>query len=209
MQFERFFTVDLTSGQNNVPDIGTILCTGDDYSARIGVIITRNRVAEDISGTIKGFITLPNGLGRVIDGDKEGNRAWIDLSKYELGMRGRIEIAIRSYDTDETTVLLQTGATVRRVDPDEYYDPEDYVGDLSDLITEANRASGVAAAAAEAAQEALDQASNIVSYAEQTGHTEAEKAQARENIGAAAASDIETHSVVYNRAQDLTSVLAI
>lgn len=184
MQFERWFPVDMAKGQSHAYDLGTILCSGDENSARVGVEIKRNNTAETVTGTIKGYVVLPTGLALMpFDGAKDGNRAWIDLPEDALGMSGRISIAIRSFDTDETTVLLLASATVRRVDADQYYDPSDIVGDITDLIEDAEQA-------AQDAEAALAQATQIVSYAEQTGKTDAQKAQARTNIGAASTGDV-------------------
>lgn len=177
MQFERWITIDMAKGQTHAYDIGTLLCSGDESSIRVGVEITRNGTAEDVSGAIKGYVTLPSGLGLMpFDGESDGNRAWIDLPQDALGMTGRISIAIRSFDTEQTTVLLLASANVCRVDADQYYDPSDYVGDITELISDAQTA-------ATAAQAALDQASNIVSYAAQTP-TNAQARNARNNIGA-------------------------
>ena len=177
MQFERWITIDMAKGQTHAYDIGTLLCSGDENSVRVGVEIVRNKAAENVTGAIKGYVTLPNGLGLMpFDGASDMNKAWIDLPQDALGMTGRINIAVRSFDTEQTTVLLLASANVCRVDADQYYDPSDYVGDITELISDAQTA-------ATAAQAALDQASNIVSYAAQTP-TNAQARNARNNIDA-------------------------
>ena len=192
MQYERWFPIEMTKGQSHAYDLGTLLCSGDENSVRVGVEIRRNKIPEAVSGTIKGYVTLPNGLALMpFDGSKSANKAWIDLPEYALGMAGRINIAIRSFNGSQTTVLLLASATVRRVDADQYYDPDDYVGDITDLIEDAEQA-------AQDAADALAQATEIVSYAEQTGKTDAQKAQARANIGAAYLPDV--NAIVNTRA---------
>ena len=184
MQFEKWIPVDLMKSPFHVLDIGIPVCTGDNNSVRLGVQVTSNGAPVDVTGAIKGIITLPNGLGIMpFDGAKDGNRAWIDLPEDALGMAGRITVAIRSFDGGETTVLLLASATVRRVDADQYYDPSDIVGDITDLIEDAEQA-------AQDAEAALAQATAVVSYAAQTGKTDAQKAQARANISAASTGDV-------------------
>ena len=191
MQFEKWYDIDLKKPRQFVPDIGFPTFEGDNNSVRIGVNVFSDKAPSDVAGTIKGYCILPNGVALMPwDGAKEGNRAWIDVPDDALIMNGRITLSIRCFDADETTVLFQASATVRRVDSERHYDPEDEIGDVTDLIEEAERVSGVAAQAAQDAQDALAQASDIVSYATQTGQTDAQKATARTNIEAASEQDV-------------------
>jgi len=191
MQFEKWYDIDLKKPRQFVPDIGFPTFEGDNNSVRIGVNVFSDKTPSDVTGTIKGYCILPNGVALMPwDGAKDGNRAWIDVPDDALIMNGRITLSIRCFDADETTVLFQASATVRRVDSERHYDPEDEIGDVTDLIEEAERVSGVAAQAAQDAQDALAQASDIVSYATQTGQTDAQKATARTNIEAASEQDV-------------------
>lgn len=191
MQFEKWYDIDLKKPRQFVPDIGFPTFEGDNNSVRIGVNVFSDKTPSDVTGTIKGYCILPNGVALMPwDGAKDGNRAWIDVPDDALIMNGRITLSIRCFDADETTVLFQASATVRRVDSERHYDPEDEIGDVTDLIEEAERVSGVAAQAAQDAQNALAQASDIVSYATQTGQTDAQKATARTNIGAVSEQDV-------------------
>lgn len=79
-------------------------------------------------------------------------------------------------ETAQTCIYAATGDIVQALS-DPVYDPGTAITDISAIAAEAT-------AAAEAAEDALAQASAVVSYEEQTGQTDAAKAQARANIGA-------------------------
>lgn len=178
MQFEKWFQVDLLKPRDTAVDLGVLLCAGDDNSVRVGVRVKSGSADTDVTGNVKGYVLLPNGVGLVpFDGAKDGNSAWIDLPEGALALQGRITVSIRVMDTNETTVLLTATATVRRVDGDTHYDPTDEISDITDLIEDAEQAAADAA-------DALAQATAVVSYAAQTGKTDTEKSQARANIGA-------------------------
>ena len=185
MYFEKWYPVDLVRLPAHIQDVGMTLFVGDADSIRIGVNVTRDGAEETVTGAVKGIVILPDGSDILpFNGSSDGSRAWIDLPGTALVMSGRVQIALRVYDDGAVTTLLAVSATVRRADADRHFDPDDVVGDITELISEAERVSGVAETAAAQAQDALEQASNIVSYAAQSGQTDAEKAQARANIGA-------------------------
>ena len=179
MFFEKWFPVDLLKLPSHVQDVGMPLFVGDNDAIRIGATVQRGGVDEDVTGTVKGYVILPNGADIApFDGYKEGNKAWIDLPGDALCLSGRIQIALRVFDGEAVTTLAATTATVRRADGDTHYDPEDVVGDLTTLISRAE-------AAAHDASEALAAADHLVRYdVPETPLTEAEKAQARANIRA-------------------------
>lgn len=186
MYFEKWYPVDLVRLPAHIQDVGMTLFVGDADSIRIGVNVTRDGAEETVTGAVKGIVILPDGSDILpFNGSSDGSRAWIDLPGTALVMSGRVQIALRVYDDGAVTTLLAVSATVRRADADRHFDPDDVVGDVTELISEAERVSGVAETAAAQAQDALEQASNIVSYAAQSGQTDAEKAQARQNIAAA------------------------
>ena len=185
MYFEKWYPVDLVRLPAHIQDVGMTLFVGDADSIRIGVNVTRDGAEETVTGAVKGIVILPDGSDILpFNGSSDGSRAWIDLPGTALVMSGRVQIALRVYDDGAVTTLLAVSATVRRADADRHFDPDDVVGDITELISEAERVSGVAETAAGQAQAALEQASNIVSYEAQSGQTDAEKAQARQNIDA-------------------------
>lgn len=185
MYFEKWYPVDLVRLPAHIQDVGMTLFVGDADSIRIGVNVTRDGAEETVTGAVKGIVILPDGSDILpFNGSSDGSRAWIDLPGTALVMSGRVQIALRVYDDGAVTTLLAVSATVRRADADRHFDPDDVVGDITELISEAERVSGVAETAAAQAQDALEQASNIVSYAAQSGQTDDQKAAARQNIGA-------------------------
>jgi len=142
MFFEKWFPVDLLKLPSHVQDVGMPLFVGDNDAIRIGATVQRGGVDEDVTGTVKGYVILPNGADIApFDGYKEGNKAWIDLPGDALCLSGRIQIALRVFDGDAVTTLAATTATVRRADGDTHYDPEDVVGDLTTLISRAETAA--------------------------------------------------------------------
>ena len=175
MYFEKWVPVDLLRLPTHVQDIGMSVYTGDNLSVRIGAKVTKNGVDEDVTGTVSGYVILPNGTTiATITGASSGNLAWIDLPEDAFVLPGRIQIAIRVTDGTTKTVLLAATATVRPVATTTAYDPDGEIPTWDEIE-----------AKIEAIDDAVEQASSMVSYAAQTGKTDAEKAQARGNIGAA------------------------
>jgi hypothetical protein len=115
--------------------------------------------------------------------DSDG-RAVVTLCQACYGVPGRFLFSVYytvagvdADNTEKTCLYAAVGNVVQSI-TNPPYDPGDAIGDISELISAAEQA-------AQAAEQALAQATAVVSYAAQTGKTDAEKAQARANIGAA------------------------
>lgn len=164
--------------------------------------------SEVMAGTVTGHALRPDGATVELIGEKgaaleqvtdaRGN-AWmatpctVTVPQTALSIPGRLLLSIMLSEGETVnTTVLQASLTVNRTNSDQIVDGGEVIITIDTLIAQVNAASETATQAAEDAQSALAQATNIVSYAEQTGKTDAEKAQARSNIGAASEADIET-----------------
>lgn len=176
MQFEKWFDVDLAQPRQFVPDLGFPVFVGDDNSVKIGVNLYKNKTAETVTGTVKGYCILPNGVMLTPwNGSKDGNTCWIALPDDALVLPGRIQVAIRLDDTNEDTVIFAASATVRRVDSDSLYDPDDIVPTWDDILEKIEDMDE----AAEACATATENATNAEKYiASPEASTTASKAYA-------------------------------
>jgi len=154
--------------------------TGEQLAHTFKIHVTRDGVAVPLTGTVTARFFQANGASLLLAETcgLEDGAATVTLVKACYDIPGRFALAIYHTENGEVTCIYSAVGAVVNVIGDPEYDPGNVIGDISTLIDTANQA-------AEDAQEALDQATAVVSYAEQTGKTDAEKAQARTNIGAA------------------------
>lgn len=183
MQFEKWMDIDLNKPRNFVPDLGFPVFTGDDYSVRVGVNVFKDKVATNVSGTVKGYVILPNGaMIQSFNGAKSGNQAWIDLPDDAFQLSGRIQIAIRltdsTADPTQKTVLFCASATVRRVDSDTIIPPVNNFPTWDDVMDKIGDLD-----------EAIESVPHSILYDSQE-LTSSQKATARGNIGAVSEDDL-------------------
>lgn len=191
MQFEKWYDVDVLRPRQLIPDLGFPVFKGDANSVRVGVHMFSNKEPLDVSGSVEGYVLLPNGaMAPVITGEKEGNAAWIDLSELSLAIIGRIQVAIRLVDGEEETVIFCASATVRRVGSETIIDPDDVIPTWDDILDKIAAMDAAAQECEEAAAAATEAASHAVQYDAVQTLTNAQKTQARENIGAASLTQI-------------------
>lgn len=154
--------------------------TGEQLAHTFKIHVTRDGVAVPLTGTVTARFFQANGASLLLAETcgLEDGAATVTLVKACYDIPGRFALAIYHTENGEVTCIYSAVGAVVNVIGDPEYDPGNVIGDISTLIDTANQA-------AEDAQEALAQATTVVSYAEQTGKTGAEKAQARTNIGAA------------------------
>lgn len=157
--------------------------------------------AEVMAGTVTGHALRPDGATVELIGAKGAaleqvtdarGKVWmatpctVTVPQTALNIPGRLLLSIMLSEGETVnTTVLQASLTVNRTNSDQIVDGGEVIITIDTLVAQVNAASETATQAAADAQSALAQASNIVSYAEQTGKTDAEKAQARTNIGAA------------------------
>ena len=195
---------------------------GDNESNTFTVLVYDSTDPECglLPGTVAGSVVRPDGRDVVLECSKGAETVPVMLQDGRIAQAtvcsmttkqacfayiGQVKIIIQLIDGEVITTVLHVRAAVVPGPTDEAVDPGEVIQGIGYLIAEAEQVSDVAEAAAEAAQEALEQAEGVVSYAEQTGHTDAEKAQARQNIGAISEGDIKGRAVVFGEAQDLTA----
>ena len=163
--------------------------------------------AEVMAGTVTGHALRPDGATVELIGEKgaalvqvtdaRGN-AWmatpctVTVPQTALNIPGRLLLSIMLSEGETVnTTVLQASLTVNRTNSDQIVDGGEVIITIDTLIAQVNAAATTATQAAADAQSALAQATNIVSYAEQTGKTDAEKAQARTNIGAVSEAELQ------------------
>lgn len=185
MQFEKWATIDLDKARTAQLDLGTLLFEGDTNPVKIGVRLTRGG-APVTAGSASGWAVLADGsTSTPFDNGHEDNEAWIIVPQGALAVPGKIEIFLRVSDTvsGNTTAAVTVYAFgyVKRTVTNQQINP----GTPIPSVAELNQAAAACIAATAAAN-------NAVSYEAQTGKTDANKAAARNNIGAAGIGDLET-----------------
>lgn len=148
-----------------------------------------------MAGTVSGLALRPDGGTVPLTGTKESavreialpdgstvqaTACSVTLIQGCFACAGQIVIVIRLADGETRTAVFAGRGTVTRSLTDTVVDPGEVVADIAGVIADAEQAAADA-------EEALAQAEAVVTYAAQTGKTEAQKAQARANIGAEAA----------------------
>ena len=169
------------------------LFTGNGNGNRIGVELTRNGEAFNISGTVSGVALLSNGTTVPCIGSKSGNKAsiLIPASAYYQGVSLISIIITDNNDTEVTTVLaVSTNTIVSRSDIT--IDPGSVITDWTNTINEAMQEIETAAEAV---------ATKSVRYDTTQSLTDEQKARARTNMGAADAAV----TVRYDTTQSLTT----
>lgn len=199
--FNSTFQTDLAKPSRVVP-IPDTYTRGDNESHTITVLVYDSEnpdcglmagsvsaaVARQDGNTIplttgtKGAATVPVKLA---DGSTaQATPCTITLKQACFDCPGQVVVVIRLVSGETITSVFVGSGKVNAGLTNSIIDPGDVITDITALIAAAEQA-------AEDAQAALTQATAVVSYAEQTGKTDAQKAQARENIGAISDSDLD------------------
>lgn len=173
---------------------------GDNESHTFSVLVydSDNPSCGLMAGTVSGIVVRPDGGSVILTGEKgeaaetvnlpdgttaQATRCTITTLQACFAYAGQITVVIRLVDDETITAVFMGRGPVVPSLTDTPVDPGELIEDITTLIATANQA-------AEDAEDALEQASAIVSYAEQTGQTDAQKLQARTNIGAGSAADV-------------------
>lgn len=198
--FNSTFQTDLAKPSRVVP-IPDTYTRGDNESHTITVLVYDSAnpscglmagsvsaaVARQDGNTIplltgtKGAATVPVKLA---DGSTaQATPCTVILKQACFDCPGQVVVVIRLVSGETITSIFVGSGKVNAGLTNSIIDPGDVITDITALIAAAEQA-------AEDAEEALAQATAVVSYAEQTGKTDAQKAQARTNIGAASDADV-------------------
>lgn len=168
-------------GDNNAYTITALLCD------------SRNPEAELMDGTVGGELVRPDGVTVALEGEKGDAVRQVNLAAGGLcnatpcsvtlpqacfAYPGRVTLTIKLTDGTTITQALSMSAVVVRTSTDVVVDPGDVVPDIGSL-------QAAAAEATAAAADARAAASSAVRYDTAQSLTDAQKEQARKNIGTA------------------------
>ena len=125
--------------------------TLDNVGSLIGVEIYENGVPVDLTGSVNGYIILPDDTTVSVAGTRSGNKASINLPQSALTIPGIIKIAIKLTNSNEITTVLAVVATVARSRTDTIITPsQQIITDWSQQIAAEMQAVEDASAAQDA-----------------------------------------------------------
>ena len=198
--YSATYYTDLAKPSRVIPIMDTFT-RGDNESHTITVMVydSNNPTCGLMAGSVSGAVArqdgntvpLTNGTkGSAVvsvdlpgGGTAEATPCTITLTQACFDCAGQLVVVIRLVNSETITSVFVGHGKVNMALTNSVIDPGTVITDITALIAAAEQA-------AEDAEEALEQASAMVSYAEQTGKTDAQKEQARTNIGAASDADV-------------------
>lgn len=137
MQFERWVSLDLAKGHEARVDLGT-LYAGDSNPVKLGVILTDNGEAVEVTGTVSGWGIMASGETSSPFGyGKSGNTAWVEIPQGAMAYPGKLEIFLRITDQSNAAVMVYATAIVKRTSTSTVINPGTVVQDIAALISEA------------------------------------------------------------------------
>ncbi len=183
-QFETWLRSDLSKGMI-VRKLAGNLYSGDSGANLIGVAVYNGEEPVTLSGSVYGYVIRSDGVTVIVEGELDGNRAWVELPSQAYAVIGLVSIAIKV----GSTTVGACSTSVYRTSTNNDVDPGSVVPDITTLLALIDECED-ATAAAEAA------ADNAVIYSGSQSLTSAQKLQARTNIGAMAATVSSTTLVI-------------
>lgn len=160
------------------------------------ISVANNGAAVALTGSVSASMLLADGSGLTLGGSLDNGVAVLTLPQAAYGVPGRFMLAIYSVQTGETeaetvkTCIYACVGAVINTYGEQQYDPGNLIPDAETLAAYIEACQNATTAANTAAGRAETAALTAVTYAEQTGKTDAEKTQARTNIGAASDADV-------------------
>lgn len=194
MILSHIYDVDISK-----PLLPTILqpmmVTGDKLANRIGIRLKNGAQPYAPDGSCRGYVLRADGATvPILNGVVNGNEMYIDLPEAAYAKQGAVVISILCVTSSAVTTVFLGSGTVNRSQTDVVIDPGTVIDDISTLIQAIETAVASipldysALSAAVTALQALP--TDTVLYGSDQTLTDAQKAQARENIGAAGESDV-------------------
>ena len=119
------------------------LFTGDADGNLFGAVVTDGGEPVNLTGAVSGFLMLDDGATVVVNGQKDGNRAWIEIPAAACTVPGRVRIALKV----GTVTVAAAVARCRVSDSGEHVPAENLVPTLTELLEQVNGAQAAAAAA--------------------------------------------------------------
>ena len=121
--------------------------TLDNVGSLIGVEVYSDGEAVTLTGTVNGYVILPDETTVSVAGTRSENKAYIALPQSALAYPGFIRIAIKLTNSSEITTLLAVVATVAKSRTDTLITPSSQIiTDWSQQISAAMQAVEDAAA---------------------------------------------------------------
>ena len=84
---------------------GDLLFYADSDANRIGVHVSDGGIPVTLTGSIRAWIILPDGTTIQEDGEKDGNRAWVDLPDEAYVAQGPIGIYLKHINGTKIATL--------------------------------------------------------------------------------------------------------
>lgn len=194
-------------GDNNAYTFTALLCDHRDPDAEL------------MSGTVSGELLRPDGETVALEGTKgaEVRRVNLDaggmcnatpcsvtLPQACFAFPGRVTLTIKLTDGSTITQALSVSAVVVRTSTDVVVDPGEVIPDIGAIQAAAAEALDAAEAANDAAAAASTAMAGSVRFDQAQTLTDAQKLQARNNIGAGTGGGGGEGAVRYDEAQTLT-----
>lgn len=184
LQRSDIIKVDL-SRQLLRTNAGEILAMGDDCANRFGADLVRNGLPVNVDGCLAiGYFIRPDGYTCMIEGVAEGSMAYVDLPEACYTSEGVFSLAIKLKSEEMNCTLRIIDGYLRRTETGIYVDPGTVVPDIADLLLQIERMEQGTAAAAEAANDAMNaaevanDAANAANGAAEAAHEAASEANA-------------------------------
>lgn len=112
-RFEKWFETDL-SVLPNIINLKGVEFRADSGANLIGVNVKKDGADYTLSGTVTGYIILPDGLTITVTGTIDGNKAYIILPDDAYTIPGGIRATIKLTDGNEVTTLVSCDGIVVR-----------------------------------------------------------------------------------------------
>lgn len=120
----------------------TLLATGDEYANRFGAKIVRNGNAVDLAGyTVSGSFVRPDGATVTLDGTKEGNAVFVDLTAPCYKENGKFTLFIKIVKADEAITVRMVDGYIRQTDTGNYVATDETLITLDQMKGLANELS--------------------------------------------------------------------
>ena len=189
-QFINMVPVELVNSSAPVVSLRTVH-QGDSNANRVGAVVTMNGEPYALGGSCAGTAILKDGSTVPLSGTVSGNEAYVVLDNACYQVEGHLHVFVTWVSGTDETTLVEFVGTVQITATDRVIQPSVPVPSLAQLLAAIEEMQD-ATEAAEAA------ATKSVRYDTAQSLTDAQKLQARQNIG------VVTGLVSYDEAQTLT-----
>ena len=131
IRFETWLRTDLSKSML-VKKLSGNLYSGDNGGNLIGVIVTNGGEPAELSGSVYGYVLREDGNTVIVEGELDGNRAWIVLPSQAYAIIGMVSIVIKV----GTTTVGACSTSVYRTSTTADVDPGAVVPDITTLLAQ-------------------------------------------------------------------------